>query len=176
VHVVAAFPTDAQAFHAVIPGDSALDHPPDNAQAGAVGFTSAGDPSADSPGTQASAVLVVVVRPVGVDRARAPSGTAAPAMHVGHRVQQRFKLGDVVAVAAGQHNRERDSAAVGQDVVFGARSGAVDRARTAFGPRRAALTCEESTTARSQSSASAHCSSDKRISCSRVHTPALFQS
>ncbi len=87
---------------------------------------------ADSPGTQAPAVFVVVVCPVGVDRARPSSGTAASAAHVRHRVQQRFQPDDVVAVAAGQQNRERDAAA-GQDVVLGARSGAVDRARTTLG-------------------------------------------
>jgi hypothetical protein len=37
---------------------------------------------------------------------------------------------------------------VGQDVMLGARPTSVDRARAAFGPRRAVRTCEESITAR----------------------------
>jgi hypothetical protein len=61
-------------------------------------------------------------------------------------------LGDVVAVAAGQRHRERDALAVGDEVVLAARACAVDRAGSAFGPRRAARTWEESITARDQSS------------------------
>ena len=55
-------------------------------------------------------------------------------------------------VAAGQRHRERDALAVGDDVVLAARACAVDRAGSAFGPRRAARTWEESITALDQSS------------------------
>src|SRR5947199_7643626 len=54
--------------------------------------------------------------------------------------------------------------------------GALDRARAAFGPRRAARTCELSITARDQSSFPAAFSSAKSSSCSRCHTPASFHS
>ncbi len=50
------------------------------------------------------------------------------------------------------------------------------RARAAFGPRRAARTCEESITARDQSSLPAAWSSASSSSCSRCHTPARFHS
>ncbi|REH18461.1 hypothetical protein SAMN05428941_0168 [Streptomyces sp. 2114.2] len=56
------------------------------------------------------------------------------------------------AVAAGRRHRERDALSVDDETVLAARPCAVDRAGTAFGPRRAARTCEESITARSQSS------------------------
>lgn len=36
VDVVAAFPPDAEPFHAVVPGDRSLDHPPADAQSRAV--------------------------------------------------------------------------------------------------------------------------------------------
>ena len=45
-----------------------------------------------------------------------------------------------------------------------------------FGPPFMARRCEQSITARDQSSAPAVCSSASRFSCSRVQTPALFRS
>lgn len=59
---------------------------------------------------------------------------------------------DVVAVSAGQRHSERDALGVGDDVVLAARTCMVDRVGSAFGPRRAARTWEESITARDQSS------------------------
>ena len=44
-----------------------------------------------------------------------------------------------------------------------------------FGPPFMARKCEQSITARDQSSAPAACSSASMFSCSRVQTPALFQ-
>ncbi|MFB4426991.1 hypothetical protein C5F59_038680 [Streptomyces sp. QL37] len=49
-------------------------------------------------------------------------------------------------------HRERDALAVDEDLMPAARPCAVDRAGTAFGPRRAARTWEESITAREQPS------------------------
>ncbi|GAA0965541.1 hypothetical protein GCM10009550_65990 [Actinocorallia libanotica] len=46
------------------------------------------------------------------------------------------------AVATGQGDGQRDTAAVGQDVVLGARPSAVDRAPAGFGPPFKALMCE----------------------------------
>jgi hypothetical protein len=57
-------------------------------------------------------------------------------------------LGDVVAVRAGQRHGHGHAAGVGDQVVLGARPGAVDRARPRFGPPFTALADEESTTAR----------------------------
>jgi len=48
VDVVAAFPADAEPFHAVVPGDGPLDHPPVDAEAGAVRCAAAGDPRVDA--------------------------------------------------------------------------------------------------------------------------------
>jgi hypothetical protein len=61
-------------------------------------------------------------------------------------------------------------------MVLRTRAGAVNRARTAFGPRLAARTCEESTAALDQSNFSAPCNSANSSSCSRCHTPARFHS
>ena len=48
VDVVAAFPADAESFHAVVPGDGSFDHPPVDAESGAVGCATSGDARADA--------------------------------------------------------------------------------------------------------------------------------
>src|SRR4051812_37320387 len=174
--VVAAFPADAQTSHAVVPGDCALDDPPDHAESGAVIRSALGDLWVDALGLELVSVCGGVVGAVGVQRAGPVAGASSLASHWRYRIDQREELGDVIDVAAGQARRQWDAAALGDHVVFGARSGAVDRARAAFGPRRAARTCELSITARDQSSLSAAFSSAKSASCSCCHTPASFHS
>ncbi len=101
-----------------------------------------------------------------------------PADDAGDRwnlVEQGQELDDVVAVASGQRHRDRDALAVDKDVVLAARPCSVDRAGTAFGPRRAALTREESITALDQSSFFADRSFPSSTRCSFSHTPASFQ-
>ncbi len=85
-------------------------------------------------------VLVVVVAPVSEQGIRAPAWAADDTGDCRDLVEQGQQLGDVVAVAAGQRHRERDALAVGEDVMLAARTCAVDRAGTAFGPLRAART------------------------------------
>ena len=174
--VVAAFPSDAEPFHAVVPGDRSLDHPPVDAESGAVGLATAGDAWADALGSYRFAVLVVVVGAVGEQFVGASAWSAPTAAHRRDLLDQGQQLGDIVAVAAGQRRAQRDTRALGQDVVLRARSGAVDRARSAFGPRLAARTCEESMTALDQSSFPAACSWASSSSCSRCQTPARFHS
>lgn len=79
------------------------------------------------------------------------------------------------AVAAGRRHRERDALSVDDGTVLAARPCAVDRAGTAFGPRRAARTCEESITARSQSSQFFDRSFSGSNTCNWSQTPASFQ-
>src|SRR5689334_6910255 len=79
VDVVAAFPSDTQAFHAVIPGDSPLDHPSDLAKAGAMRLTAAGDAGADALGVYDFAVLVVIVGAVSVQLVRSTAWPPATA-------------------------------------------------------------------------------------------------
>ncbi|WP_438821286.1 hypothetical protein [Dactylosporangium matsuzakiense] len=49
--VVAAFPADAESFHAVVPGDGAFDDPPVDAEPGPVGFAAPGDVGLDAFGS-----------------------------------------------------------------------------------------------------------------------------
>ena len=150
--VGASFPADPQAAEAVRPGDRVLDAPAESVQAGAVRLSPFGDHRTDPPLPQERAVLVVVVAAVREELVGAPSRPADGSRHRRNLVQQGQELGDVVAVSAGQRHRERDPLAVGDDVVLAARACAVDRAGSALGPLRGALTWEESITARVQSS------------------------
>jgi hypothetical protein len=65
VDVVVSLPTDPQSSEAVQPGDRALYHPAENAQAEAVFHASLGDDRADAAVPEQAAVLVVVVGAVG---------------------------------------------------------------------------------------------------------------
>ncbi len=93
--------------------DSAL-----TAASGAVLGVASGDHGFDRARPQQPSVLVVVIAAVG-DHALGP--TAGPAGLAPHRrdgVQQRQQLGDVVAVAAGQTDGQRDAGRVDQQMVF----------------------------------------------------------
>ena len=125
--VGSAFVARAQPFEGVQPGEAALDHPAVSAQAGAVGDAAAGDPRGDAPGAQLAPVLVVVVAAVGEQLARRASGPATQAADRRNGIQQRDQLGDVVAVAAGQRDGQRDAAGVAEQMVLGAGTCAVDR-------------------------------------------------
>ena len=152
VDVVAPFPADAQAAEAVQPGDRSLDDVPEDAQAGVVGLASFGDDRADASLPQQAPVPVVTVAAVGEQGVGPMPGPAHGPGNGRDLVDQRQQLRDVVAVPAGQRHREGDALSVGDDVVLAARTCAVDRDGTAFGPLRAARTWEESITARDQSS------------------------
>ena len=135
-----------------------------------------GDDGGDAAGPDLLAVAVVVVAPIGIQPVGAPPWRAGPPAHRGDGVEQGGGLGGVVAVAAGQCDREGDAAGVGDDVVFRARLAAVDRARTSFGPPLSARMCEPSITALDMSNWPAPRRRASSVSCSRCHTPASFQS
>ena len=152
VEVGPAFVADAEPLEGVQPGEAALDHPALAAQPGAVGHAPAGDPRGDPASPQSAAVNVEVVAPVGEQLAWAAAGPATPSADGWHGVKQRHQLSDVVAVAAGQRDRERDAAGVADQMVLGARPAAVDRRRADVVPPLRARMCEPSTAQRSRSS------------------------
>src|SRR5690606_25400 len=157
-------------------GNGLLDHPPVGAEPGAVCGAAAGDAGTDAFGVHPPAMAVVVVAAVGVDGLWTSSGPPASSPYRWDGVDQRDELGDVVAVAAGEADGQRDARALGDHVVFRAGPGAVDRARTGFGPPLCARTWVLSITALDQSSFWAACSSESSSSCSRCQTPAACHS
>jgi hypothetical protein len=127
VDVAPALVAGAQSLEGVQPGEAALDDPAVATQPGAVCDAAASDPRRDAAGAQLAAVDVVVVAAVGEQLPWAPAGPAASAPDRRNGVDQRDELGDVVAVAAGEADGERDAAGVADQVVLGAGAPAVDR-------------------------------------------------
>jgi hypothetical protein len=107
VDVGSAFVARAQPFEGVQPGEAAFDDPAMPAETGAVGGAAAGDAWGDAAGAQQPPVLVVVVATVGEQLPRLASRPAASAADRRDGIQERDELGDVVAVAGGQRDRQR---------------------------------------------------------------------
>lgn len=170
--VVAYLPADPQAAEPVQVSERALHDPALGAQAGAVLGAAAGDDRLHSEVPDEPAVLVVVVTAVPEYDVRAAARSAALAAYGRYRLKQWDELGDVVAVATGQGDRERDAGGVGDQVVLAAASAPVNRTSSRLGAPFNARMWEPSTAAREKSRASAPRSLARRTSCSRGHTPA----
>jgi hypothetical protein len=98
-----------------------------------VGGAAAGDLGADAALAEVAATALEVVGPVSGDPVRSPPRPSDLAAHRRHLVDQWDQLGAVVAVPARHAPGERQPAAVYQEVVLGAVSGPVNRARARFG-------------------------------------------
>jgi len=106
--VVTDLPADAQPPEPVQQGETLLNHPAVHAQPGAVLGAAARDDWGDPGGPDLLAVFVVVIAAVRVDLVRALAGPAAAAAYRRDGLDQGHELGDVVADAAGQRDRQRD--------------------------------------------------------------------
>ena len=133
MHLGAAVVADEEPFEVVEPGEGAFDDPAVAAKPGAVLGLAAGDLVLDASLTELAAVLVVVVALIGSDAFGATAWPADLAAHRRHLVYQWDQLGDVVAVPARDAPGKREAAAVYQEVVLGAVSGSINRARARFG-------------------------------------------
>ena len=133
---------DAQAAEVVQVRETALHDPPLATQTGAVRSAPASDQRLDATTTQEATVAVVVVAAVGQQAVRLATRPAALALDgVGMQgVDERQKLRDVVAVAAGQRDRQGDARGVDQQVVLGACASAIDRGRPRQEPPKRART------------------------------------
>src|SRR3954447_26537708 len=115
------------------PGEGALDDPAVAAEAGTVFGLAARDHRFDPALPDQPPILVVVVAAVS-DQAVGPAARPPNrAADCGHPVQQGYQLGDVVAVAAGKRERERDPSRVDEEMVLGAGTASVDWARARSG-------------------------------------------
>ncbi len=129
----AAVVADEQSLEVVQPGEGTFDDPAGAAEPGAVRGVSSRDLVFDPARAQLPAVLVVVVATIGGDAVGSPTRPAGPATNRWDALEERDQLGDVVAVAARNCPGERDPACVDQEVVLGAVSGSINRARARFG-------------------------------------------
>lgn len=109
------------------------------------------DQRPDSTLSQVIPVEVVVIAAVGNQNLGLAARSPRPAAYRWDGPDQREKLGDVVAIAAGEDRGQRQAAAVADQVVLRPDLAAVDRARLSRGAPFFACTWEESATARDQS-------------------------
>ncbi len=133
VDVAASFVADEQALEVVQPGEGAFDDPAVAAKSGAVRGLAASDQRLDTALADEATVLVVVVAAVGDHAVGTTARSPRSSAHRRYRGQQRDQLGDVVAVAARDRAGERDPRRVDEQVVLGAGSGSINRARARFG-------------------------------------------
>jgi len=133
VDVGAAFVTHEQSFHLVEPAEGAFDDPAVASEPGAVALVAVGEQRRDPALAERLSVGVGAVAAVTKKRLGSPARPAGPAGDRRNTVEQRQQLGDVVAVAAGQRPSQRCPVRVGQEVLLGAGTAPVDRARTRFG-------------------------------------------
>jgi hypothetical protein len=117
---------DEQPFEVVQPGEGAFDDPAVEAEAAR--FAAARPPVGLLHRRNFTPVLFTVVAAVGSDAVGARRGR--PTLpRTGGMLDKRDELGDVVAVAAGERPGERDPCCVYEQVMLGAVSGSINRAR-----------------------------------------------
>jgi hypothetical protein len=107
-------------------------------------------------------VLVGVIAAVAVERVGALARPAALAGHGSDGVDQRLKLGDVVAVSAGRPDGQRHARRVDGRVVFAARAAAIDGEGTGQVPPLSARMCVPSMIPDDQSMRPAALGRDRR--------------
>lgn len=115
-----AFVAGAQPAEVVQVREAALDDPALASQTGAVFGGAASDHGLDPSRPQQATVLVVVIAAIGQDEVGL---LTRPALLSGNRsavqiLQERDQLGDVVAVAGGQRDGQRNAAGVDEQVVL----------------------------------------------------------
>jgi hypothetical protein len=109
---------DPQAPQVVKPGEGSLNDPAFFAQARAVHSAAPGDHGLHATRPELAAVLVMVIASIGEQPLGASSRTPRPAGDWADTIDQGQQLGDVVAVPAGQADRERNAVRVGDQMVL----------------------------------------------------------
>ena len=131
--LVAAVVADEQPFELVQPGEGTLDDPAVAAESGAVLGVAPRDLRSDAALTQLATATVVVVAAIGADTIGPASRPADLAANRRHPVDERDQLRAVVAVATRDPPGERDPRRIDEEVVLGAVSGSINRARARLG-------------------------------------------
>lgn len=148
-----AFVAGSQAAEVVQVREAAFDDPALAAEVGAVLGAALGDDGFDPARPEQPAVLVVVIAAIGEEAVGlAPRAAWLAGNRPGvQQFEQRDQLRDVVAIAAGQRDRERDPGGVDEQVVLGAGAAAIDRRGPGQEPPKSARIWLASAAARDQS-------------------------
>lgn len=110
----------------------AFDDPSNFAQATTMGLAAASNRCRNAVGMKQSAIFVVVIAAICINALRLLEWAAAAARDGRDRSDQRFKLGDVVAIGASQDRGERCAIGIGDEMVLGAWSRTISGVRTCF--------------------------------------------
>lgn len=172
MYVGISFIANLQASNGMEPGNRAFDDPARSAQSAAMGRADFREHGCDAAFPEALPMWFGTVAPVALNDSWLAQGTALLAANVRNRGNQCIKLGNVVAVRAGQDDRERDALRVDDEVVLAAELAPVRWVRAGFFPASIARTDELSTMARARSSWPRRRSSASSVSWIRCQTPA----
>lgn len=110
--------TGPEPAQVVQPRERALDNPALFPKPRAVFCAPAGDHGLDLPFAQLPTVLIEVIATVGEESLSTPARPSTLACNRGDTIDKPQQLGDVVAVSAGQADRERNPVRVGDQVVL----------------------------------------------------------
>jgi len=100
------------------PRDRPLHNPTIATQPTPMGRAALREVGTDAAATQAAAVWLGVVGPIGVQRLRTTARPARLASDRRNRVHQGLQFADIGGVGPGQSRRQRDASPIGDDVVF----------------------------------------------------------
>src|SRR5580698_6309235 len=146
-----AFIANFQASKRVKPGNRALDLPTRFAESAAMGRANFCEHGRDATFAQALPMWLGTVAPVALNDLRLVQGTSPFAPDRWNGLDQCIELRNVVAVCAGQDDRERDALRVDDEVVLAAELAPVRGIRAGFFPASMARIDELSTMARVKS-------------------------
>ena len=158
------------------PGQRALHHPAMAAQALTGLDAFAGDADADVAARERLATAGDVVGLVGVSFVGPFAAMPSRLFDRGHGIEQRFEDDRLVAIGPGQQFGQRQPTAIGQNVPFGARFGAIGRIGTNEVAPLLAGMLAQSRQARLQSMRPASPRRSSSVRCSASQTPACCQS
>ena len=119
------FEADTQAAEVVQPSDGALDNPTGRSQAAAVRYAASGNQRADAGRMQRLAIFVVIVAAVALYQRGFAQRTTTFATDRRNGRDQRVQLRHVVAIGAGENQRERDALRFGDEVMLRAGASAI---------------------------------------------------
>ena len=176
MNIITTFITNSQSAKLVQPRKRSLDHPAEDAQSAAVFCSAFGENCIYAQFSQCISMRLAVVCPIALHTLRTFPRMAHLASYRRNRINQRHKLGNVMAVGACQFHRERDAACIGDDVMFRPQLPSIRRIRAGFRPPKTARTDDESTTAREKSILSAPRSLLSKTRYILSQTPGFCQS
>ena len=176
MYIGTTFISDTESSELVKPGDGSFHNPSKDSQTAAMLGVTSRDDRGDSKLSKCLTVGFRVISPVGNQDIGLLPRAARLSAHRRDRFDQRYKLGDIMGIGAGQYHGEWNAVSVRDDVVFASRFPAVRGIRTDLRPPKRALTEPESATALDQSILSASRNLANITSWIFSQTPAFCQS